>query len=163
MVGTTYAADATYGSGTAVGDGYVVYAGSGSTFDVAGLTAGNTYHFDVYEYNGTNCYYLAGKYQGSYLFGGSDFTVSANTVADGQLCRGATDIAVQSFIGVVAGGDGYITDIDFTTAGSGYINSDIDNYEFWYSATNDLSGATKIGTLAGVVDAAASTSTVIQK
>ena len=54
--GTTYTASAAYGSGAALSsDTYVVYAGSGSSVTVTGLTAGQTYYAAVYEYNGSGC------------------------------------------------------------------------------------------------------------
>jgi hypothetical protein len=56
--GTSYAANAAYGSGATIGSGnYVVMNGSGNTVTVTGLTAGTTYYFKVFEYNGTtaNC------------------------------------------------------------------------------------------------------------
>jgi hypothetical protein len=46
--GTVPTANATYGSGE-----QVVYAGTGSTVDVTGLVAGQTYFFRAYEYNTT--------------------------------------------------------------------------------------------------------------
>ncbi len=52
--GRTYAAAARYGSGTALGGGYVVYRGSSSNVTVNGLSAGETYYFQVYEFNGTD-------------------------------------------------------------------------------------------------------------
>ena len=57
--GTTYTANAAYGSGTACGGGYVVYKGSGTSVTVTGLTTGTTYYFALYEYNTTGtCYNL---------------------------------------------------------------------------------------------------------
>ena len=54
--GTAYAANAAYGSGAALSsDTYVVYAGSGSSVTVTGLTAGQTYYAAVYEDNGSGC------------------------------------------------------------------------------------------------------------
>lgn len=56
--GTNYAANATYGTGATLGAGnYVVMNGSGNSITVTGLTAGTTYYFKVFEYNGTtaNC------------------------------------------------------------------------------------------------------------
>jgi len=50
--GTTYTANAAYGSGTALGSGYVVYSGSGGSFTMTGLTASHTYYFRVYGFNG---------------------------------------------------------------------------------------------------------------
>ncbi len=50
--GTTYTANAVFGSGTQIGVGnYAVYAGAGNTVTVSGLSPSTTYHFAVYEYN----------------------------------------------------------------------------------------------------------------
>ncbi|HMP76149.1 MAG TPA: autotransporter-associated beta strand repeat-containing protein [Kiritimatiellia bacterium] len=52
--GTTYTASANYGSGSHLGGGnYVAYLGTGSTLTVTGLVPNVTYHFRVYEYNGS--------------------------------------------------------------------------------------------------------------
>ncbi len=52
--GTTYTANAAFGSGTQIGTGnYVVYKGTGTSVNVTGLAAGTTYHYAVYEYNTT--------------------------------------------------------------------------------------------------------------
>lgn len=56
--GTNYAANAAFGSGTTIGAGnYVVMNSSGNSVTVTGLTAGTTYYFKVFEYNGNtaNC------------------------------------------------------------------------------------------------------------
>ncbi len=67
--GTSYGANARYGAGAALSsDEYVVYAGSGSSVTVSGLTAGQTYYAAVYEYNGSGCttsYLVAGVAQAS--------------------------------------------------------------------------------------------------
>ncbi len=52
--GTGYTANPGWGSGSLIGNGnYVVYAGTGNTVAVTGLTPATTYHIAVYEYNGT--------------------------------------------------------------------------------------------------------------
>ena len=52
--GTAYTANAAFGSGdTIVANEYVVYNGSGTSVDVTGLTPAATYHFTVFEYNGS--------------------------------------------------------------------------------------------------------------
>lgn len=58
--GTSYAANAAFGSGTQIGTGnYVVYNGTGTSVNLTGLTAGTKYYFAVYEYNTTGtCYNL---------------------------------------------------------------------------------------------------------
>jgi autotransporter-associated beta strand protein len=51
---TSYTANTTYGSGSHLGNGnYVVYSGTGTSVNVQGLLAGQTYHFRVYEFIGT--------------------------------------------------------------------------------------------------------------
>jgi LruC domain-containing protein/choice-of-anchor A domain-containing protein len=50
---TSYTANSIYGSGTAIGNGYVVYNGSGNSVTVSNLTPNTTYYFTVIEYNGT--------------------------------------------------------------------------------------------------------------
>ncbi len=52
--GTTYTANATFGSGTQIGSTgwYCIYNGSGSSVSVTSLTAGTDYIFQVFEYNG---------------------------------------------------------------------------------------------------------------
>jgi len=50
--GVTYTASTNFGSGTQIGTGnYVVYAGTGNSVTVTGLTPSTTYHFAVYDYN----------------------------------------------------------------------------------------------------------------
>jgi hypothetical protein len=60
---TAYTASATFGSGTDLGGAnYIVYDGTANTFSLSGLTAGITYYFSVFEYNGlgtTANYYTA--------------------------------------------------------------------------------------------------------
>ena len=53
--GTGYTANAAFGSGTEIGTGnFVVYSGSGSSFTATGLKTNTTYHFRVYEFNGSS-------------------------------------------------------------------------------------------------------------
>lgn len=57
--GVTYTANPAFGtSGTELGNGYVVYTGSGSSVNVTGLTAGVTYYAEVYEYKCASPQYL---------------------------------------------------------------------------------------------------------
>ncbi len=52
--GATYHANASFGSGDNLGSGnYIVYNGTGNAVNVTGLSAGTTYYFSVFEYNGT--------------------------------------------------------------------------------------------------------------
>ncbi len=56
--GSTYTANATFGTGQQIGAGnYVVYNGSASTVNVSGLNINTDYHVAIYEFNSTgNCY-----------------------------------------------------------------------------------------------------------
>ncbi|NOZ34431.1 MAG: T9SS type A sorting domain-containing protein [Chlorobi bacterium] len=58
--GTTYTANATFGSGSEIGTGtgnFVIYDGTAGTVNLSGLTSGQTYYFAVYTYNSaTHCY-----------------------------------------------------------------------------------------------------------
>ncbi|RYY59231.1 MAG: T9SS type A sorting domain-containing protein [Chitinophagaceae bacterium] len=52
--GTSYTANSAFGSGQAIAAGqYIVYNGTGNVADLTGLQKNITYHFTVYEYNGT--------------------------------------------------------------------------------------------------------------
>jgi hypothetical protein len=54
--GATYIANSTFGLGTLMAaNEYVVYAGSGNSVTVNGLTPLTNYEFRVFEYNGTGC------------------------------------------------------------------------------------------------------------
>lgn len=50
---TAYTANAAYGAGDALGNGFVVYNGTGASFTMTGLNPSTSYFFDVYEFNGT--------------------------------------------------------------------------------------------------------------
>jgi hypothetical protein len=56
--GTTYTANAAFGSGTQIGTGnYVVYDGTATSMNISALTAGTIYHYAIYEYNSAGyCY-----------------------------------------------------------------------------------------------------------
>ena len=52
--GTGYSANNVFGTGTQLGTGnFVVYDGTGNSETVTGLSSGTTYHFRIYDYNGT--------------------------------------------------------------------------------------------------------------
>ncbi|MEO6254082.1 MAG: T9SS type A sorting domain-containing protein [Ferruginibacter sp.] len=77
--GTTYTANAVFGSGTQIGTGnYVVYAGTGNTVTVTGLSPSSIYNFAVYEYNDAG---IAGAE--NYLTpGGTGLALTASTDGD---------------------------------------------------------------------------------
>lgn len=87
--GTTYTANAAYGSGGAVGGGFCVYSGTGTSVNLTGLTAGTTYHFAVYEYNTAgSCYNLTELTGNATTLGGgsNDEPCSATPIVPGVAC-----------------------------------------------------------------------------
>lgn len=99
--GTTYTASATYGSGTAVGGGYAVYAGTGSSVTVGGLTGSTTYYYAIYEYNSVSCtginYQTAGTIPGGSVITGScgicpHLTGALINACDGSCSEGDNEI-----------------------------------------------------------------------
>jgi hypothetical protein len=53
--GSSYTANSAFGSGSQIGSGnFVVFSGSGNSVSVTGLAGGTTYHFAVYEFNGSS-------------------------------------------------------------------------------------------------------------
>ena len=77
--GSTYTANAQFGSGSQIGTGnYVVYAGTGNTVNLTGLTSGVSYGFAVFEYNDNN-QSGAENYRTSTYTTGSQSTLSSVT------------------------------------------------------------------------------------
>ncbi|MBK7344230.1 MAG: hypothetical protein IPJ06_14745 [Saprospiraceae bacterium] len=66
---TTYTANAAFGSGTQIGTGnYVVYKGVGTSETITALTANTTYHYALYEFDGSSgseCYRTSDKLTGN--------------------------------------------------------------------------------------------------
>lgn len=70
--GSTYTANAAFGTGQQIGAGnYVVYNGPDGTVNVTGLNASTTYHVAIYEYNSTGTCYNTSGLTGSFLVPGS--------------------------------------------------------------------------------------------
>ena len=60
--GQTYTANSVFGTPTAaLGDGFVVYSGNGTTTNISGLTANTLYHFALYEFDCTPVKYASGE------------------------------------------------------------------------------------------------------
>lgn len=88
--GTTYTANAAFGSGANLGsNNFVVYKGSGSTVNVTGLNPGTPYVITIYSYNSPDCYsstppesltrYTLSAEPSSHLVGGTFCGVSTLT------------------------------------------------------------------------------------
>ncbi len=90
---TTYAANASFSSGTELGTGnYVVYNGNGNSFTVTNLAPGTEYFFKVYEYGcsaGSEDYYTAGT-----PLAGAETTLPENITNLTVTCVTATEASI---------------------------------------------------------------------
>lgn len=75
--GLTYTANNNYGSGSLIGNNYVVYDGSGNNFTLSGLNTKTRYHIAVFEYNGVGSFT---KYLITNPLRGSDSTIAGYTI-----------------------------------------------------------------------------------
>lgn len=81
--GSVYTANSAYGDPTtANGDGFVVYNGNLSTVTVSNLLPSTTYHFAVYEYNGSGDYtnYIATAATGNRATLAAEPTIQAHSI-----------------------------------------------------------------------------------
>jgi len=110
--GVSYSANAAFGSGTAIGSGFVVYSGSGSSVTVTALTVATSYHFRIYEFNGTG---LQANYNISFSTGnpGNRFTLdlepTAHPASFTAVSAGSSQINLTfSAASSITNADGYI-------------------------------------------------------
>ncbi len=114
--GTTYTANAAFGSGDEIGTGnFVVYAGTGISVATTSLGAGTTYHFAVFEYNTTDvCYATPGvtasETTTTSLDTDSDIVVPTTQVAAGFVSSTANDILAATDVFSFKLTDGGTTD-----------------------------------------------------
>ena len=135
--GTTYAANVAYGSGDAIGSGFVVYDGTGTSVNLTALTANTAYHFAIYEYtDATKCYRKSDKLIGNFT---TLLTVCATPSAASSVTAAATSATTISGT--------------FTTSGA-------NNYLVVRSATNSL-GATPTDGTTYAANAAFGSGTVV--
>jgi hypothetical protein len=140
--GTTYTANAAFGSGDQIGTGnFVVYNGPATSVNVTGLSAGLTYHYAVYEYNTSGvCYLTPG------LLGNGTTTSPPPVITHTGTSPAASNVLQNTLNNIL-----YQTQIDIATAGttltqvvtstSGtWISGDVVNFKLWYSTDATLTG-----------------------
>lgn len=145
--GTSYTANAAFGSGTEIGTGnYVVYKGSGSTVNVTSLMAGTTYHYAVYAFNSSdNCYNTANK-----LIGNATTTTpppvithTGTSPAASNINQGSTNNVLYSIKVDVATTATTLNNLVATTGGD-WANGDVDNFKLWFSTDATFGSDTEI-------------------
>jgi predicted heme/steroid binding protein len=94
MNASTYTASNSFGAGTELATGqFVVYDGSGSSMNISNLAIGSTYHFAIFEYNGTG---INSNYLTANFLNGNGNTLSAPTTqASGITFSNVTGHSVQ--------------------------------------------------------------------
>ena len=94
---TTYIASSVFGSGTQVGTGnYVIYADTGSSLTVTGLTPGTRYYVNAYEYNGvggSENYLTASPATGSFVIAVIEPTTQASNVVISAVTAAAMSVS----------------------------------------------------------------------
>lgn len=139
--GTSYTANAAFGSGTQIGSGnYVVYNGNGSGVTVTGLTPGTTYHYAVYAYNGTDtCYLTTSKLTGNETTASPSNTIAAGAVAEPSTISSLTNTQVAASLNF----DIDIQD-DGGTPGTDALDTKITDMVFAQGTGNDVTDWTKV-------------------
>lgn len=141
--GTGYTANSTFGSGTQLGTGnYAVYSGSGNSVTVTGLKTNTTYHFRVYEFNGSG--------------GGANYNI--NTASGNPASSATADrepgigvggpISVSTTVGSSPSAGSFVV----TNLGGSSLSYEISDDVAWLSvsattATNKTSGQTQSHTI----------------
>ncbi|MBU6159326.1 MAG: autotransporter-associated beta strand repeat-containing protein, partial [Bacteroidetes bacterium] len=70
-------------------------------------------------------------------------TLGSNQPAAASQCPSTNRVVLQSF-SLIVEGTGNLTNVGFTTTGT-YVQADISKYQLWFSSTNDISGASQLG------------------
>lgn len=160
--GTSYTANAAFGSGTQIGTGnFVVYNGTGTSVNVTGLSASTTYHFAIYEFNtASNCYHLTelvGNFTTLALTPSIALSNLGTQVTAAYVAQGTTSHVLHKFQLAVTVNSATFTNLAVVTAGT-YIAADVSNLRLVYSTDNIFDvGDTTISTIAAPGAAGAKT------
>ena len=143
--GSAYTANLAYTSGTAFGNGYVVYKGTSSPQTVTGLTAGATYYAKFFTWNGT--VWTAGT---EISFTTQNIAISSSnpSVAAASITQGTTNNVIGAFTLTPTGYSNTLTGMTLATTGT-YLATDLTNIKLWYQTTSTFSSgsATLLSTI----------------
>jgi hypothetical protein len=144
--GTTYTANAAFGSGSQIGTAnYVVYKGTGTAETVTALTANTTYHYAIYEFDGgggSECYRTSDKLTGSAttLPIPPVITHTGTSPASSNITQGSTNNILYQVALAVTGNAATLTQVVVTTGGT-WDSDDLGNFKLRYSTDATLDGA----------------------
>ena len=120
---TTYTDNSIFGSGTALGGGFVVHGSNGGSVNISNLIENTTYHYAIYSFNTSGPCYTLPALTGSFttLNGPMSYVSSTNVQQTGNSPLGSTNQPILRF--EVVGGPGTspaltVGSITFNTTGT---------------------------------------------
>lgn len=148
---TSYSANSTFGSGTALGGGFVVHSNTGGSVNISNLIENTTYHYAIYSFNTSGPCYTLPALTGSFttLNGPMSYVSSTNVQQTGNSPLGSTNQPILRF--EVVGGPGTapaltVSGITFNTTGTTN-TSDLTGARIYYTgASTTFSATTQFGT-----------------
>ncbi|MFM9948121.1 MAG: choice-of-anchor D domain-containing protein [Saprospiraceae bacterium] len=151
----TYTANSVFGSGTQIGIGnYVVYKGAGTSETVTNLMSNTTYHYAIYEFDGSNgneCYRISDKLTGNAttLAIPPVITHTGTSPASIGIAQGSVNNTLYHIQVAVTGAPATLTQLVVATAGT-WDNDDLVNFKLRYSVDDMLdAGDATLATVSG--------------
>jgi hypothetical protein len=151
---TAYTPNLAFGSGTALGSGFVVKAGTGGTANVTNLLPNTIYHYAIYTYNTSGPCYQLPAITGSFTTLDGPMTYSPSTVTQSSVASMTLGAANQQIVQIQLNtGPGTsppltLSSLNFNTNGStlgATVGNDISTARVFYNTTNTLTGAVQFG------------------
>ena len=151
---TSYTANANFGSGSAIGAGFVVSNTASGTVSLSNLITNTTYYYAIYTFNSSGPCYKTPALTGSFSTSNGAMTYAASTVIQSSVASvtqgAANQQIVQLQLNTNAGTSPALTltTLKFNTNGStltSTLANDITAARIYYNTTNTLSGAIQFG------------------
>ena len=151
---TVYTANATFGSGSLIGTGRVVYSGNAASVNITGLALNTTYHYAIYTYNSSGPCYKTPAQIGSFTTADGPMTYAASTVVQSSVAAVTQGAANQQIVQMQVNTNSgtlpplTVTSLNFNTNGStltATLANDITAARIYYNTTNTIAGATQFG------------------
>jgi hypothetical protein len=146
-VGFAFTGNATFGNGSALGNGFVVYNGAGTSVNVTGLNPLTTYFVNVYEYTNPGCYNLI-------ALSGNFTTLTCAPTQASSLNTGANLLQSRNLSWVRGNGNGVVVLISQDAPVSGVPNLAT------YNANSNFGSGSSVGNAFVVYQGAATNVTV---
>ncbi len=147
---TAYTANATFGSGSLIGTGRVIYASNTGSVNITNLTLNTTYYYAIYTFNSSGPCYKTPPLTGSFTTTNGPMTYSSSTTVQqlGNIAQGASNQALIQVSIVTGPGTSpalSLSSLTFNTNGStltGTLANDITAARIWYTGTSSTFATT---------------------